>query len=197
MASDACLLDCLRGYNSSSNGAQDEALRCIDSCQQSTIDPETLAYTLIGALALVMLSALFSGLTLGLMSMDKQQLQIIMDSGDPVEREHARIIAPVREDGNLLLCTLLLGNTATNAFLSILLADLTDGIQGLLLSTGLIVIFGEIAPQALCSRYGLAIGAYTIYITRFFIVLLFIAAYPISKVLDLVLGWEVGTVYCI
>jgi metal transporter CNNM len=48
---------------------------------------------------------------------------------------------------------------AVNAALSILLADLTDGLMGFFLSTALIVIFGEIVPQAVCSRYGLQIGA--------------------------------------
>lgn len=72
------------------------------------------------------------------------------------------------------------------AFLSILLADVTSGILGLVTSTSLIVIFGEIVPQSLCSRHGLYIGAKTIYITWFFVIILFPLAWPISKALDLV-----------
>lgn len=101
---------------------------------------------------LVLLSALFSGLTLGLMGLDKNGLEIVIGGDDPVAAENARKIYPVREDGNLLLCTLLLGNVAVNALLSIIMADLTDGLLGFLVSTGVIVIFGEITPQALCSR---------------------------------------------
>ena len=103
---------------------------------------------------LILLSALFSGLTLGLMGLDKTGLEIISSSkrDNPVAARNAEVIIPIREDGNLLLCTLLLGNVAVNALLSILMADLTDGTLGFLVSTVVIVIFGEITPQALCSR---------------------------------------------
>lgn len=55
-----------------------------------------------------------------------------------------------------------------------------------------IVIFGEIAPQAACSRHGLAIGAHTIWIVKCFIFLLFPFAWPISKLLDRILGRDLG-----
>lgn len=101
---------------------------------------------------LISLSALFSGLTLGLMSLDKTGLEIVMSGDDPEAARYAQIIYPVREDGNLLLCTLLLGNVLVNTLLSILMAEYTGGVIGLFASTFLIVIFGEIVPQALVRR---------------------------------------------
>jgi hypothetical protein len=96
-------------------------------------------------------SALFSGLTLGLMSLDKTGLEIVMSGDDPKAAEYAKVIYPVRENGNLLLCTLLLGNVSVNAILSIFMADFAGGIIGFVTSTFLIVIFGEILPQAFVS----------------------------------------------
>lgn len=47
-------------------------------------------------------------------SLDPLGLQILMEAGEPDERRHAAAIMPVRKAGNLLLCTLLLGNTLVN-----------------------------------------------------------------------------------
>jgi CBS domain containing-hemolysin-like protein len=43
------------------------------------------------------------------------------------------------------------------------------------------MIFGEIIPQSIACRYGMAMGANTIYITYVFVALLFPVAYPIAK----------------
>lgn len=66
-------------------------------------------------------------------------------------------IQPVRADGNLLLCTLLLGNVAVNALLSIVMAQLTSGLVGFALATTIITIFGEIIPQVRAAVHG-AVG---------------------------------------
>ena len=144
---------------------------------------------------LLLLSGLFSGLTLGLMSLDMVSLEILAEGGDEEEKEYAKKIIPVRAKGNLLLCTLLLGNTMVNALIAILMADLTDGLVGLAVSTLSIVVCGEIVPQAACSRHGLYIGANTVWIVKIFIVLMYIIAWPISLALDYVLGRDIGQVF--
>lgn len=47
---------------------------------------------------------------------------------------------------------------------------------------------GEIVPQALCTRFGMAIGAYSSWLVRALIWICWIVAFPISKILDYMLG---------
>ena len=101
----------------------------------------------------------------------------------------------MRQNGNRLLCTLLLGNVAVNALLSITLAAVASSIVGFLMSTALIVVFGEILPQALCSRHALYIGASTLPVVKLFMVLMSPIAFPLAWALDALLGEDVGTVH--
>ena len=143
----------------------------------------------------IILSGLFSGLTLGLLSLDKVSLNIIMNS-NVLESKYAKAIYPVRQNGNLLLCTLLLGNVAVNSALAIILTDFVEsGIIGLVVSTTLIVIFGEIIPQSTCSRHSLYIGYKTIWITKFLKFILWPIAFPMAVFLNKIFGDEIGMVY--
>ena len=145
---------------------------------------------------LMCLSGLFSGLNLGLMALDPTELKIVMNCGSASEQSYAKAIDPIRRHGNYLLCTLLLGNVLVNTSFTVLLDGIIgDGIAAVLGSTAGIVIFGEIVPQSICSRHGLAVGARTIWVTRFFMLVTFPISFPISKILDWMLGNEIGTVY--
>jgi metal transporter CNNM len=88
-----------------------------------------------------------------------------------------------------------LTNTAIYSLLPIVISDLTDGLTGFLVSTVLSVLFGEIIPQSICARHGLAIGANTVWLVRFLMVVLWPIAWPISKLLDCLLGKEIATAY--
>ncbi|KAJ8317655.1 hypothetical protein KUTeg_005559 [Tegillarca granosa] len=161
--------------------------------EEKTLLPLWIQIIVIGGL--LSLSGLFSGLNLGLMSLDKTELKIIEKCGSKNEKKYAKTIAPIRKRGNFLLCTILLGNVLVNNSLTILLDDISNGLYAVIGATLGIVIFGEIIPQAICSRHGLAVGAKTVYITRFFMILTFPLSFPISKLLDLILGEEIGQVY--
>lgn len=161
---------------------------------QSSLLP--LSVEIIFIIILMVLSGLFSGLNLGLMSLDPTTLKIITDSGSMRQRIYAKIIYRVRRHGNYLLCTLLLGNVLVNSTLTILLDEvLPSGIYAVIASTLAIVLFGEIIPQAICSRHGLVVGAWTIPFTVLFMIITFPISMPLSLILNLVLGKEIGSVY--
>ncbi|XP_072521393.1 metal transporter CNNM4 isoform X3 [Salminus brasiliensis] len=173
-------------------GEQDGRLRVVED--KKYLLPMWLQVILI--CCLLVLSGMFSGLNLGLMALDPMELRIVQSCGTDKEKKYARKIEPIRREGNYLLCSLLLGNVLVNTTLTILLDDLIgSGVGAVAASTIGIVIFGEIVPQALCSRHGLAVGANTILLTKFFMLLTFPLSYPVSKLLDCILGQEMGTVY--
>ncbi len=147
--------------------------------------------TYLIVIILVGFSGLFSGLTLGLLSLSKGELERKIELGD----KKAKKVYSVRKKGNLLLCTLLLGNVAVNSALAIFLGDIASGFMAGLVATGLIVIFGEIIPQASFAKYALEVGAKTAWIVKIFIVLLYPICAPIAWVLDKTLGAEMPTVY--
>jgi metal transporter CNNM len=118
-----------------------------------------------------------------------------MDSDEGKNAAYARKIYPLRKNGNLLLSTLLLGNTAANALLSILMADFAGGIVGFFTSTFLILVFGEIIPQAACQRYALRVGSFAVPVVRVIQVLFYPVTKPIAFALDCVLGMELATTY--
>ncbi|GLT41881.1 hypothetical protein SLA2020_159130 [Shorea laevis] len=141
---------------------------------------------------LVLFAGLMSGLTLGLMSMSLVDLEVLAQSGTPKDRKHAAKILPVVNNQHLLLCTLLICNAAAMEALPIFLDSLVTAWGAILISVTLILLFGEIIPQSICSRYGLAIGAAVAPIVRILVWLCFPVAYPISKLLDFLLGHRVA-----
>lgn len=147
--------------------------------------------TILIVAVLILLSGLFSGFTLGFMSLNTYELRRKAALGD---RRAARVYE-VRKNGNLLLVTLLLGNVAVNATLSIFLGSLTAGIIAGVLATALIVIFGEIIPQAIFARHGLLLGSRLIWLVNAFIFLFYPIAKPMASVLDRLLGGELQTMY--
>lgn len=140
---------------------------------------------------LVSLSALFSGLTLGLLGLDLYDLKRKVALNDP----QALKIYSVRKQGNFLLSTLLFGNVAVNCILPLFLNSIASGVVAGAAATSLIFVFGEILPQAFCSRYALLIGAKTAWIVKIFMVLFSPICWPLSRILDHILGREFPTTW--
>ncbi|WWD00346.1 hypothetical protein V866_007258 [Kwoniella sp. B9012] len=156
------------------------------------VDPHSslfLWYILI-IVGLVLLGGVFSGLTLGLMGLDTVNLQVLAISGTPEERKQApRVLNLIGKGKHTMLVVLLLGNTLINTSLPIFLDSIVGGgLIAVLGSTLLILIFGEILPQSICDRYGLAIGSTFTPLIKVLIILMYPIAKPIGMILDYILG---------
>ena len=89
--------------------------------------PEAWHFIVLGVL--LSLSALFSGLTLGIMGLDTRNLELLtqgpfLTKEEEQEAKYVQRILPVRRTGNLLLCVLLLGNVTVNVFISIVMSEI-------------------------------------------------------------------------
>ena len=130
-------------------------------------------------LLLVGASAICSGLNIALMSLDMRDLRRKAKLGNRA----AKKMLPLRQNVHLTLGSILLTNVAAVSATSLVLEHEFNGWIAGLLSTLLIVIFGEIMPQALFGKDPLTWSA------RFAPVLQFmrVVTYPISKPLQLLL----------
>ncbi|KAE8676864.1 DUF21 domain-containing protein [Hibiscus syriacus] len=137
---------------------------------------------------LVLFAGIMSGLTLGLMSLSLVDLEILQRSGTVIEKQQASAILPVVVKQHQLLVTLLLCNAAAMEALPISLDKIFHPFVAVLLSVTFVLAFGEIIPQALCSRYGLSVGANLVWLVRILMIICYPIAYPTGKVLDAVLG---------
>lgn len=72
------------------------------------------------------------------------------------------------------------------------MGGLTSGLIGLILSTAIITVFGEILPQATFSRHALFVGAHTTWFVYVFLILTFPVSFPIAAILEKCLGEEPG-----
>jgi hypothetical protein len=95
---------------------------CESICNASPLDGFPVWLSVILVVFLLVLSAMFSGLTLGVLGLDLTGLEIVKESGDANNAKYAERIYPIRKNGNQLLCTLTLGSTCVNALVAILMA---------------------------------------------------------------------------
>lgn len=140
---------------------------------------------------------MFSGLTLGLMSLNIFELKRKSELGDT----EARLVYPIRARGNELLVSLIVGNVLVNAALTVLLDSMLPGdslAAGLVtvgLATVLITFFGEILPQALLKKHGLRVGAVLAPYILFVMEILKPVAAPLGRLLDRAIGRERQSYY--
>ncbi len=152
------------------------------------IDYYVSAYLIVlEVFVLVLFSAVCSGLNVALMSLDLSDLRRKAKLGN---RQAAKVL-PLRKNAHLSLAAILLTNiaavSATSLVLDHSLGNSNHAITGVmagLLSTLLIVIFGEIFPQAIFSRSALAWTARFARLLKLMIAVTYVVAKPLQLLLD-------------
>lgn len=153
------------------------------------------------SLVCVMLAALAAGLTMGLVSLEKMDMEIIVKTEEKditnseellklkESKQDAQALLPLVQDHHRLLVTLLLMNSFANEALPLFLDQLVPSWLAVLMSMTLVLIFGEIIPSAIFTgSHQLRMAASFSPFVVFFRWVLAPVAYPIAQVLDLLLG---------
>lgn len=135
---------------------------------------------ILQVLALVIASAICSGLNIAVMSLDLADLKRKAKLGN----RQAQRVLPLRKRAHLTLGAILFTNVAAVTATSLVLDQRFAGLWAGLISTLLIVVFGEIMPQALFSKNPLAWTSFFSPLLKLMIAITFIVSKPLQLLLD-------------
>lgn len=130
-------------------------------------------------------SGLCSGLNVSLLALDISDLKRKAKLGNKA----AQRVLPLRRNSHLTLAAILLVNVAAVSATSLVLEHAFNGLIAGIVTTLLIVIFGEIFPQALLSKRALFYMSFATPLLKAMILI----TYPVSKPLQLLLDKLLGT----
>lgn len=158
-----------------------------------------IGLTILLAAGLLFLSAAFSGLNIGLLMVRPDELRRKRDHGDEV----AERVYRYRKNGNYLIVCVLLGNVMVISILTLVfdslakhwLSGLAAAIAAGVGTTLLVTAFGEILPQSLFSQRGWRLSRHFFWLLDIIFVLFWPIAWPVSKLLDTLIGRELPALY--
>ena len=130
-----------------------------------------------------------SGLTVGYLSIDDLTMELRMTSETEEEKEVASKVLPILSNRHWLLVTLLLMNSFAMEALPVFLDRIVSRVMAVVISVTLILAFGEVIPQAVCTGPNqVKIAAYVAPLTRFLMIISWPLSFWIGKLLDIILG---------
>jgi metal transporter CNNM len=156
-----------------------------------------LYVNIICAFVCVCMAALAAGLTMGLLSLDEMML-LIKERAGPTERERkaAASLLPIVRQHHLLLVSLLLLNALANEALPLFLDKIVGGVSAVVISVVLVLFFGEIIPSAVFTGPDqIKLASRMAPVVRTVMCVLSPIAWPIAKLLDILLHDESGSGY--
>lgn len=129
---------------------------------------------------LVLASAVCSGLNIAVMSLDMADLRRKAKLGN----RQAKRVLPLRTHTHLTLASILLTNVAAVSACSLVLDQRLNGWLAGAVSTLLIVVLGEVIPQALFSKNPLAWSSLFAPLLKVMIAITFVISKPLQLLLD-------------
>lgn len=135
---------------------------------------------------LVSMSAICSGLNVSLMALKPSDLKRKAALGDA----DAKKVVGLRINSHLSLASILLTNVAVISVTSLVLEHRYNGVIALIASTLLIVVFGEIIPQAFFLKNALKITALFSPVLKIMIIITYPIAKPLQILLDALFGQD-------
>lgn len=143
-------------------------------------------YVVAQVTILVVFAAIFSGLNISLMSLSVADLKRKAQLGN---KQAARVL-PVRKNAHLSLASILFANVAVVSTSSLLLEHHLNGLLAGIISTILMVVFGEVLPQALFVKSALKFCAFFTPLIQLVSFLTYPLSKPLALMLDKILGRE-------
>jgi len=140
---------------------------------------ESVVIVTLEVIGLIVASAICSGLNISVMSLDKGDLIRKAKLGN----RQAQRVLPLREHTHLTLASILFTNIAAVSATSLVLDQRLNGWLAGTFGTLLIVIFGEVIPQALFAKSPLAWSSFFAPLLK----VMNIVTYPLSKPLQILL----------
>jgi metal transporter CNNM len=129
---------------------------------------------------LVSASAVCSGLNIAVMSLDVGDLRRKAKLGN----RQAKRVLPLRQRTHLTLASILLTNVAAISATSLVLNQRLNGLVAGLVSTLLIVILGEVMPQALFLKNPLGWSSFFAPLLKLMVAVTYVVSWPLQLLLD-------------
>jgi metal transporter CNNM len=134
----------------------------------------------IAVIVLIFFSAICSGLNIAVMALDPADLRRKAKLGN----KQAKRVLPLRRTTHLTLASILLTNVAAVSATSLVLGQYFAGWLAGAISTLLIVVFGEVIPQALFANNPLIWASRFAPLLRVMVVITFVISKPLQLLLD-------------
>ena len=166
------------------------------ACVEEMVTGGTYWFFMFMVAFLTLFAGMMSGLTVGYLSVDQLTMELRENTGTPEEKKASEVILPVLSNRHWLLCTLLLMNSFAMEALPVFLDRVFSRFTAVVISVTLLLIFGEVIPQALCTGpRQVQIAAMAAPMTRFLMIISWPITYWLGKCLDIILGEQGKTRY--